>query len=112
MGLEKRGNRKLYYRVRRENGRLVKTYVGSGEKAEAAARAAEDERQRRKAIQRVERKLDQLDAICNLVFEAWMYAAGYHRPKRGPWRKRRGTATRTAENRNESTPADTGIDLA
>lgn len=97
MSVEKRGNRKFLYKVRRENGHLVKKYLGSGEKAETAARQAQAERRRRAVIKQVEQKLDELDAICELLFEARMYAAGYHRPKRGHWRKRRELTPRNTE---------------
>jgi hypothetical protein len=89
MSLEKRGNRSYYYRGKRVNGRFVKEYVARGEEAEALARRDAEERARRKRLEEIERNLDQLDEVCNELVEAWMYACGYHRPKRGPWRKRR-----------------------
>lgn len=104
MSLEQRGNRKCYYRVRRVNGRLVKEYVGSGKKAEEAAKrdadarhqAAEVAAKRRADLRALRKRLQELNDIiaplnelADLYFEAAMYAAGYHKPKRGPWRKRR-----------------------
>jgi hypothetical protein len=92
MSLEKHGERRYYYRGRRVNGRFVKEYVAAGAEAEALAVRAQEERARRKELKEIERMLEDLEGISNLLFEAWMFAAGYHRPKRGPWRKRRDLA--------------------
>jgi hypothetical protein len=89
MGLEIRGNKKYFYRSRRVDGRVAREYVGSGSRAEEEARLESEERARRKRLKEIERKLDLLDEVCNELVEAWMYACGYHKPNRGPWRKRR-----------------------
>jgi len=90
--------RKLY---RRADGRVVRWYIGTGPAAEAAAQADQAERARRAAaaealrIQRV--RLTALEvtaaefcaAVEALAVES-LYKAGYHRHKRGEWRKKRG----------------------
>ena len=104
MGMERRWRRKYYYRSRRKNGRVVKEYVGSGEKAEEAAKndtetrrlaveAAkkfkEEERARRAELKRIARIFDVLRIVIDGLIETEMTAAGYHRHDRGPWRKKR-----------------------
>jgi hypothetical protein len=93
MGWERRGNRRYYYRARRASGRVVKEYVGSGPEAEAAARrdaegAARDRELRRKRGALVA-AIRSLEDLTELLVAATMCAAGYHKPKRGPWRKKR-----------------------
>jgi len=89
--MEQRGNRKFYYRVRRENGRLTKEYIGSGPEAEAAAARAETKRAERAELKRIGVVLDALRIIIEVLIEREMIAAGYHRHDRGPWRKKRGS---------------------
>lgn len=93
MSIENRGGRKLYYRVRRRGGRLVKEYVASGEEAEKAARldveAAAAARDQRAELRRVGVILDAVRVAIEVLVEQEMVAAGYHRHDRGPWRKRR-----------------------
>jgi|RhiMethySRZTD1v2_1073278.scaffolds.fasta_scaffold4489335_1 hypothetical protein len=89
MGLEIRGQKKYFYRSRRMNGRVVKEYLGSGERAESNARQDAEFRVLRKQIEKYARTLDEIERLNNLFIEAWMLAAGYHKPNRGPWRKRR-----------------------
>jgi hypothetical protein len=89
VGLERRGNRTFYYRVLRENGRLVKKYVASGEQAEAAAKRDEAERAHRAELKRIGVLLDALRMVIDALIEDQMLAAGYHRHDRGPWRKKR-----------------------
>jgi hypothetical protein len=97
MGLEIRGEKKYYYRTRRVHGRVVKDYVGSGPEADEAAKRDEAERQKRDAaVRAIKKKIAELDAIiaplhefADLVTEALFFVAGYHKPNRGPWRKKR-----------------------
>ena len=89
MSWEKRGKRRYYYRVRRENGRFVKEYVGCGPQAEEIARRDAADRAKRQKRDALEAAIVELEERTKLYIEATMYAAGYHKPKRGPWRKRR-----------------------
>jgi hypothetical protein len=93
------GNR-YYYRSRRlDDGRVVKTYHGTGHRGAQAADAdrltrAEQSRQlqRHRAlldhIQHVAAPLVELCAACDVITEAALLAAGYHN-HRGEWRKKR-----------------------
>lgn len=101
MAFEERGGRLYYYRSRRaSDGRVVKEYVGVGLAAELAADADEAARRRerlRREAEKAEReRLDALEKptedLCEAVevlASAALLAAGYHRHKRGEWRKRR-----------------------
>jgi hypothetical protein len=99
MSLEKHHNKTYYYRNRRINGRQVKEYLGSGEKAQqlaeqdarrraelAAKRAAL--RAEQAEFDRVERELDELEALLEPLIVLYMESLGYHK-HRGQWRKRR-----------------------
>jgi hypothetical protein len=96
--------RGYYYRVRRENGRVVREYMGRGRPAELMADldALEREKGRQEArldaeaLRKEKAKLDALDADIEALIEATdvlahaaLVAAGYHQHKRGEWRKRR-----------------------
>ena len=93
MAWEQRGSRSYYYRARRVNGRVVKQYLGAGPIAVAAATIDLNQRAEREGARRLgdhgdlgaDAALDELEAI---VFRA-LIAAGFHRPKRGRWRRRR-----------------------
>ena len=96
----RRGGR-YYTRSRKENGRVVREYVGKGEVAQAIAQLEALDRQRQAAeseIQRRERaRLEDLEELVAAVdkaadraFRAAMEAAGYCQHDRGAWRKRRG----------------------
>lgn len=97
--------RGYYYRVRRENGRVVREYVGHGWHAEIIAQLDELERENasyekqvaadalRKEKARSDKldiNIDALDELADFVARAALIAAGYHQHKRGEWRKRRG----------------------
>ena len=89
MGWENRRRKKFFYRARRENGRIVKEYMGKGEVAEAAAKRDEAERAQRAELKRIGVILDALRIVIDVLIEDQMIAAGYHRHDRGPWRKKR-----------------------
>jgi hypothetical protein len=93
MGWEQRGKKKYYYRSRWVNRRVVKEYVGFGPEAEKEAKAKAKRRADlwalRMHLQKLKDIIAPLNELADLYFEAAMYAAGYHKPNRGPWRKRR-----------------------
>jgi hypothetical protein len=101
MGWERRQRGSLYYTTsRREGGRIVRTYIGRGEGAEAIAqldaldraKRAEEAEAWRAERERVEEAEDKLKAYCELVdatTAAVLSLAGYHRHDRGPWRRKR-----------------------
>ena len=98
---ERRERGTLYYtRSRKVNGELVREYIGSGLLGQFAA--MEDERQReekrqRAAIEKEERErleevlapVQELDEVTEVLAHSVLLAGGYHRHKRGEWRKRR-----------------------
>jgi hypothetical protein len=98
MGWDKGG--RYYTRSHKVNGRVVREYIGGGLLGELAARRDAIDRQDREA-ERAERKavqaeMDARDALVNdlndvadLLAHAALLAAGYHRHKRGQWRKKR-----------------------
>jgi hypothetical protein len=92
--------KRYYYRSRRlPDGRVVKTYHGTGYRGAVAADADRFRRaeqslihERHRAllehIQHVAAPLVELCDACDLVTEAALLAAGYHN-HRGEWRKKR-----------------------
>jgi hypothetical protein len=91
---------RYYYRTRKIRGRVVREYFGAGPAAELAAQ--EDQRRRRQreaeraawqaekeTLAELERAVSRLDEQVDLLATAALLAAGYHRPKRGPWRRKR-----------------------
>ncbi len=101
MGWETRkGGGSYYTRSKREGGRVVREYVGSGESAQLIAQMDELEQEQRAAqreLARIRRgESDTLDALTRefydqveAVLRAALAEAGYHRHARGPWRKHR-----------------------
>jgi hypothetical protein len=98
-----RGTR-YYTRSRKVAGRVVREYVGRGivgelaarEDAERKAQRLADLARRQEARRREEAEarglcalLADLDAAATTLTAATLGAAGYHRPNRGVWRKRR-----------------------
>jgi len=108
MGWETRNDRGRYYtRSRRENGRVVREYVGIGVAGELAA--AEDaqrlgERKAERAAIRAERErvqvidveLAELHRTVDLLTRGALLAAGFERHKR-QWRIRRDLTDRTRQ---------------
>jgi len=102
MAWEQRERGGLYYtRSRKVHGRVVREYIGTGPLAELAAEADARERRRREEeaeawreererMEALEAPIEELCEAAELLSEAALYAAGYHRHKRGEWRKRRG----------------------
>jgi hypothetical protein len=101
MAWERRERGGLYYtRSKKVDGEVVREYIGSGLLGQFAA--MEDERQReekrqRAAFEREERErleealapVEELDEAAEVLARAALLAGGYHRHKRGEWRKRR-----------------------
>jgi hypothetical protein len=94
-----RGGR-YYYRARREGGRVVKEYVGTGEIAEIVAHAEETLRShRQREAPRWQAELEPLTKLATPMAElceaaeilarATLIAAGFRRRK-GEWRRARG----------------------
>lgn len=101
MAWERRAAGGVYYtRSKRVNGRVVREYVGTGlagELAEAEDRLARFERaDRRERLRETEHELEELariaggfDKMVEATVREALTAAGYHRPGRGRWRKKR-----------------------
>ena len=101
MGWETRQRGGRYYtRSRREGGRIVREYIGTGRVAELVAMLDEREREEREAARAEDRERraqieatdDLIDALCRGVgtlARATLLAAGYPQHDRGAWRKRR-----------------------
>src|SRR4051794_22165988 len=103
MSWERRGNRCYYYRTRREDGRVVREYFGSGPIAEAAAKMdllnaqlrdqfRADRMESQAELAQLDTSLEQLDKTVRGIVPAAMEAAGYRR-HRGEWRKTKMDAT-------------------
>lgn len=102
MGWETRkGGGSYYTRSKREGGRVIREYVGSGEVAQLIAQMDEVEQEQRttqRELARIRRgESDTLDTLARefydqveAVLRATLTEAGYHRHARGAWRKRRG----------------------
>jgi hypothetical protein len=100
MSWEKRGSNRYYTRTRRENGRVIREYVGAGELAELAAfhdRILQEARRDRSTNVRV--RLEEIKAakaslkkVRKQVWNQYLLAMaefGYHLHARSTWRKRR-----------------------
>ncbi len=100
MGLEHRDGRVYFYQSRRIGKQVRKEYVGAGCAAEFAAlldaeRRAEVEaeaalrKEVRDQLASLDAELTSLNELFETTTAATLVAAGYHRHKSGPWRKRR-----------------------
>jgi hypothetical protein len=100
MGWDKRGKKRYYYRTRRQNGRAVRSYFGSGETAELAATVdglvrvqremdARKWRQEQEHLATAEALLKELFEGSDLLVRAALIAAGFHQHARGVWRLKR-----------------------
>ena len=93
-------------------GRVVREYVGKGRAGMMAAQLDEEDRAARRRQRMVERELqaqmDETDkqirrlcALSDALLGAELTAAGYHRHKRGEWRRRRGKGQDGGETEGE-----------
>ena len=101
MGWESRQRGSLYYtRSRKENGRVVREYVGGGVLGQIAALEDEHERRRREeqaAYWREEQQdhdalqgaVEELSEASDFLVRAALLASGYRQHNRGEWRLRR-----------------------
>ncbi len=100
MAWEHRNGKRVYYRARRVNGKVVKQYFGSGLEAELAAQAdrtAREIRDRdRNELRRIKEDMEEgirlmkkLDEAVRVLSAGTLIGAGFHQ-HRGHWRKRRG----------------------
>ena len=101
MGWESRLRGGLYYtRSRKENGRVVREYIGSGALGQIAALEDKYERQRREEQAAYSRELlEDLDALdasvaelsdaSDVLVRAALSVSGYRQHNRGEWRMKR-----------------------
>jgi hypothetical protein len=93
-------NKSYYYRARKVNGRVVKTYIGTGLLAEEMAQAdARERQQREQRLADRKQRQDELAAIdmplegfaeaVEVLTRASLVDAGYHFHRSSEWRKRR-----------------------
>lgn len=98
---ERRERGSLYYtRSRKVNGEVVREYIGTGVLGQLAAIEDESKREQEKqraAFEREERErleealapVEELNEAAEILAHAALLAGGYHRHKRGEWRKKR-----------------------
>jgi hypothetical protein len=112
MAWDRRG---YYRRNRKVNGNVVTEYVGGGVLGQLAAQIDADERARRDArreadrearshLQALDKQVNDLDEVADLLARAALLAAGFHQHHRGPWRRQRATT--------ENVPGPDGPDPA
>lgn len=100
MAWEQRRNGMYYYRTRKDHGRVIKEYVGTGAEAEVAAerdalsraaRADAREKQHREqsAIRASDAPVENFADSLETLTRAHLVSSGYHRHHGGEWRKRR-----------------------
>ncbi len=104
------------YETFREGGRVVRRYVGAGKGEEVSLalrvdglkrqveQRARDQKEAAREEQRqgIEKPVALLDDQISKVLEELLHAAGYHRPQRGGWRKRRNTMSSAIEKRQQT----------
>ena len=94
----KKGTKRYYTRSRREDGRVVREYIGGGVLGRLAAQLDEIEHRKREeetAYWREERErleqnaafVDELEKAAEILSQAYLIAAGFHK-RRGEWRRR------------------------
>jgi len=101
MAWESRQRGGLYYtRSRKENGRVIREYVGGGPLGQLAALEDEHERRQREEqaaywkeeqedLDALEAPVEELTEASDLLIRAALLASGYRQHNRGEWRLRR-----------------------
>ncbi len=101
MAWESRQRGGLYYtRSRKENGRVIREYVGGGPLGQLAALEDEHERRQREEqaaywkeeqedLDALEAPVEELTEASDLLVRAALLASGYRQHNRGEWRLRR-----------------------
>ncbi len=110
MAWETRKGRGQYYtRSRRIKGRVVREYYGTGlvgsliAQVDAERRVKrEEQRRKQQRVEALDRPLDELDAICTPLMHMALHAAGFHRHRRGEWRKRAMSKTKPLSKREKT----------
>lgn len=98
MGWEARGNRKYYYRKKRQGKRVVSNYLGTGSHANSVAKKVEleqnlKESELKQLIQQeaedriLNKMLDQLESTAVVLVRVGAMLGGYY-PHKGQWRRR------------------------
>lgn len=106
MSWERRGSQVYYFRALRQDGRIVKQYFGRGPEAAVAAEEDASRRTQQAALRQAhQQQRSEFDAVADRIavlgnesdamVAAALLAAGFHRPQRKPWRKRRATTKET-----------------
>lgn len=98
---EHRARGGLYYtRSRKEGGRVIREYMGTGPLAEISAEMdrierlereeeAEARRAERERLDALEGPIEELCEAAEILAHAALVAAGYRQHKRGEWRRKR-----------------------
>lgn len=96
MAWERRGNKKFYYRSRKVNGRVVREYIGRGERAKRVAQedtqkkaTREHDRIERQEWEAMDNHIAELHQLTKLLSHSHLVNAGFYRHHRGEWRRRR-----------------------
>ena len=102
MGWERRGQRRYYYRARRDGDRVIKEYVGPEDSLKAKNAAKEDtetratkatirsvEQERRQVFEATQAQVAALGQMAGDIINGALLAAGFHQHCRGTWRRKR-----------------------
>jgi len=102
MSWEWRGQRRYYYRARRDGDRVIKEYMGPEGSVMAENAAEEDakmrttkamlrraEQERRQSFEVAQAQVTAMGRMVSDVVSDVLLAAGYYQHRRGPWRRRR-----------------------
>jgi len=96
MAWERRGKQQFYYRSRKINGRVVRSYLGRGDRAKRAAledakkkATREHDRAERLEWEAMDSQIAQLHQLTKLLSLSHLVNAGFYQHHRGgEWRRR------------------------